>query len=169
MWLMVRAATFAAAVVVFVAIAVAALAAGPASRQVGTATAVCATHSFTMTFDPMRQAVVTDGERVLASISFTSRAVSTRCRRVAEPKRYVYSGLGSAIRARTSFRCLANKPIRVHVNPIRGGASNAVVGSNLVVGIGSPLRVIASAILKNKGDPSASRVYRAATYCKPGA
>src|SRR5437660_12293667 len=86
------------------------------------ATAVCATHSFTMTFDPKRQAVVTDGERVLASISFTSRAVSTRCRRVIEPKRYVYSGLGSAIRARTSFRCLANKPIRVHVNPIRGGA-----------------------------------------------
>ena len=165
---MVRAATFAAAVVVFVAIAVAALAAGPASRQVGTATAVCATHSFTMTFDPKRQAVVTDGERVLASISFTSRAVSTRCRRVAEPKRYVYSGLGSAIRARTSFRCLANKPIRVHVNPIRG-ATNAVVGSNLVVGIGSPLRVIASAILKNKGNPSASRVYRAATYCKLGA
>ena len=165
---MVRAATFAAAVVVFVAIAVAALAAGPASRQVGTATAVCATHSFTMTFDPKRQAVVTDGERVLASISFTSRAVSTRCRRVAEPKRYVYSGLGSAIRARTSFRCLANKPIRVHANPIRG-ATNAVVGSNLVVGIGSPLRVIASAILKNKGNPSASRVYRAATYCKLGA
>jgi hypothetical protein len=55
------------------------------------------------------------------------------------------------------------------VNPIRGGNTNAVVGSNLVVGIGSPLRVIASAILRNKGDPYGSRVYRAATYCKLGA
>ena len=165
MWHMVRAALFAAA---SVAIAASASAAGFASRQVGTATAVCATHSFTMTFDPTRQAVVTDGERVLASISFTSRAVGTRCRRVAEPKGYVKRGLGGEIRARTSFRCLATRPIRVHVNPIRGSA-NAVVGSNLVVGIGSPLRVIASAILKNKGDPSASRVYRAATYCKLGA
>jgi hypothetical protein len=134
------------------------------------ATAVCATHSFTMAFDPKRQAVVTDGEHVLASATFTSRVVSSRCRRVAEPKRYVDRGLGPEIRARTSFRCLANKPIRVHVNPIRNDAG-AIVGSSLQVGIGSDarLRVIASAILKNRGSPYASRVYRAAAYCKLGA
>jgi hypothetical protein len=158
----------AAVLVALVATGLAAAASG--SRQVSTATAVCATHSFTMTFDPKRQAVVTDGAHVLASASFTSRAVSSRCRRVAEPKRFVDGGLGPKIRTRTSFRCLANKPIRVHVNPIRNEAG-AIVGSSLQVGIGTGarLRVIASAILKNKGNPYASRVYRAATYCKLGA
>jgi hypothetical protein len=134
------------------------------------ATAVCATHSFTMAFDPKRRAVVTDGAQVLASASFTSRAVSSRCRRVAEPKRYLDGGLGAEIRARTSFRCLAARPIRVHVNPIRNDAG-AIVGSSLQVGIGTNarLRVIASAILKSRGDPYASRVYRSAAYCKLGA
>jgi hypothetical protein len=140
------------------------------SRNVSTATAVCAAHSFTMAFDPKRQATVSDGEgHVLASASFTSRAISSRCRRVPEPKRYVSGGLGSAIRDRTSFRCLTTQPIRVHVNPIRNDAG-AIVGSSLQVGIGTDARlhVIASAILKSKGNP-ASRVYRAATYCKLGA
>lgn len=150
----------------------AAVIAAPASSSTTrlTATAVCAAHSFTMTFDPKRQAVVSDGTHVLASASFTSRAVSSRCRRVAEPKRYVDGGLGPEIRARTSFRCLADKPIRVHVNPIRNDAG-AIVGSSLQVGIGTDarLRVISSAILKNKGNSYASRVYRAAAYCKLGA
>ena len=58
----------------------------------------------------------------------------------------------------------------MHVNPIRS-ESGAIVGGNLVVGVGTDprLRVIASAVLKNKGDPYASRVYRAAAYCKLGA
>ena len=160
---------------VLVVLAAAAVAAAASSSIAGaptrlTATAVCATHSFTMTFDPKRKAVVTDGVHVLASATFTSRAVSSRCRRVAEPKRFLDGGLGPEIRARTSFRCLANKPIRVHVNPIRNEAG-AIVGTSLQAGIGTDarLRVIASAILKNKGNPYASRVYRAATYCKLGA
>ena len=158
-------------VVLAAAAAAAATAASVAGAPaVSTATAVCGTHSFTMTFDPKRQASVSDGVHVLASVSFTSRTISSRCRRVAEPKRYVGGGLGSPIRARTSFRCLASKPIRVHVNPIRNDAG-AIVGSSLQVGIGtaSRLRVIASAILKNKASPYASRVYRAAAYCKLGA
>ena len=156
---------------VLVALAAAGLgAAAPASRQVSTATAVCAAHSFTMAFDPKRRAVVTDGRHVLASATFTSRAVSSLCLRVAGPKRYLDGGLGAEIRARTSFRCLAAKPIRVHVNPIRNDAGG-IVGSSLQVGIGTDarLRVIASAILKSRGDPYASRVYRAAAYCKLGA
>jgi hypothetical protein len=156
--------------VVLVALAALGLAAGVGAKQVSTATAVCAAHSFTMTFDPKRQAVVSDGTHVLASVSFRSRALSSTCRRVGTPKRYDSRGLGAEIRARTTFRCLTNVPIRVHVNPIRNG-SGAIVGGNLVVGIGTDarLRVIASAVLKNKGDPYASRVYRAATYCKLGA
>lgn len=156
--------------VVVVALAAVGLAAGSGSQQGSRATAVCASHSFTMTFDPKRRAFVTDGTHVLASGSFTSRAVSSRCRPVREPKRFLDGGLGPEIRARTSFRCLANKPIRVHVNPIRNEAG-AIVGTSLQAGIGTDarLRVIASAILKSKGDPYASRVYRAARYCKLGA
>jgi hypothetical protein len=159
---------------VLVVLAATAVAAAASSSVAGApapqTTAVCAAHSFTMAFDPKRRAVVTDGTHVLASVSFRSRAVSSGCRRVATPKRYDARGLGASIRGRTSFRCLANEPIRVHVNPIRNG-SGAIVGGNLVVGIGTDarLRVIASAVLKNKGDPYASRVYRAATYCKLGA
>lgn len=158
---------------VLLVLAAAAVTAASSSSVAGapvlrTATAICATHSFTMTFDPKGRAVAASGRQALASVSFTSRAISSRCRRVAEPKRYVNGGLGSEIRVRTSFLCRATRPIRVHVNPIRNDAG-AIVGSNLVVGIGSPLRVIASAILKNKGDPYASRVYSAATYCKLGA
>jgi hypothetical protein len=156
---------------VLVVLAAAVLAAPASSSTLRqTATAVCASHSFTMTFDPKQKAFVSDGTHVLASASFTSRAVSSRCRRVAEPKRFVDGGLGPPIRAGTSFRCLATKPLRVHVNPIRNEAG-AIVGSSLQVGIGTDarLRVIASAILKNKGNPYASRVYRAATYCKLGA
>jgi hypothetical protein len=154
--------------VVLAALALAAPASSSTTRL--TATAVCASHSFTMTFDPKRKAFVSDGTHVLASGSFTSRAVSSRCRRVPEPKRFVGAGLGREIRARTSFRCLTNAPIRVHVNPIRNEAG-AIVGTSLQAGIGTDarLRVIASAILKNKGNPYASRVYRSATYCKLGA
>ena len=156
------------ALVVLAALALAAPASSSTARLA--ATAVCASRSFTMTFDPKRRAFVTDGAHVLASASFTSRAVSSRCRRVREPKRFLVGGLGPEIRARTSFRCLATRPIRVHVNPIRNDAG-AIVGTSLQAGIGTDarLRVIASAILKNKGDPYASRVYRAAAYCKLGA
>jgi hypothetical protein len=157
-------------VLVVAAAAAGSAAAVAAAPTLSTATAVCRTRSFTVAFDPKRMVVVTDGVHRLASATFTSRLISGRCRRVAEPRRYLDGGLGSEIRARTSFRCLATRPIRIHVNPIRNEAG-AIVGSSLQVGIGSAsrLRVIASAILKNKGDPYASRVYRAATYCKLGA
>src|ERR687883_169593 len=95
--------------VVLAALALAAPAASSTARL--TATAFGASHSFTMTFDPKRRAFVTDGTHVLASASFTSRAVSSRCRRVREPKRFLDGGLGPEIRARMSFRCLATRPI----------------------------------------------------------
>lgn len=147
-----------------------AVAASPPTIRI--ATAVCATRSFTVAFDPSRQVVVTDGRRVLASASFTTAKISsTRCRRVAEPKGLVTTGLGPQVRERVGFRCATTQPIRVHVNPIRNADPGAVTGSALVVGIrdGSRLRVIVSAQLKNKGDANASWLRRAAVYCKPGA
>src|SRR5436853_6142538 len=115
---------------VLVVLAAAAVAAAACSSVAGAppsqTTAVCTSHSFTMAFDPKRRAVVTDDAHVLASVTFRSRFVSSGCRRVGTPKRYDARGLGAAIRGRTSFRCLANDAIRVHVNPISNG-SGAIV------------------------------------------
>ena len=133
-----------------------------------TGTAVCPTRAFTVAFDPSRQVVVAAGER-LASATFTTRTISRRCRRVAAPQSYVSRGLGPAIHERAGFRCAATKPIRIHVHPIRN-SDGRVVGSVLLVGIGAPrFRVIVSVVLKNKGGPRASRMYRAGAYCKLGA
>jgi len=134
------------------------------------ATAACATHSFTIAFDPKRRAVLTDGGHVLASVSFTSRFISGRCRRVPNPNRYDSGGFGVGIGTRTSFRCLTSKPIRVHVSATTNG-SGRVIGGGLIVGIGSDtrLRVIVMATLSRKGGRYSSRVYRSATYCKLGA
>ena len=151
------------------AVAAATAASVAGAPAVSTATAVCATRSFTVSFDPKRRVVVTDGVRALASASFTARTISSRCRRIAEPRRVVAKGLGAEIRTRISFRCLTTQPIRIHVNPIRNRDTNAVVGSALYVGVGSPFRTVVAAVLKNKGDPYASTVRRAATYCKLGA
>jgi hypothetical protein len=135
-----------------------------------TATAVCPTRAFALAFDPNRQVVVMEGQRRLASASFTTQTISKRCRRVAAPQRYVSRGLGAPIRERAGFRCAATKPIRIHVHPIRDGDTGKTIGSVLLVGIGSPrFRVIVSAVLKNKGDTKASRLYRAGAYCKLGA
>jgi len=154
------------AVCLFAAATVAVAATPPVLR---TATAVCATRVFTVSFDPKRQVVVTDGERALASATFTARTISSRCRNVANPKAVVSSGLGKPIRAKIAFRCLASQPIRIHVNPITSGDTGGIAGSSLLVGIGSRFRVIVSAVIKNKGEALASRVFRAASYCKLGA
>ena len=158
-------------VVVLVAAAAAAGSASVAGAPaLSEATAACATHSFTIAFDPKRRAVLTDGAHVLASVSFTSRFISGRCRRVPDPNRYYSGGFGVGIATRTSFRCLTSKPIRVHVSATHNG-SGAVIGGGLIVGLGNDtrLRVIASATLSRKGGRYSSRVYRAATYCKLGA
>jgi hypothetical protein len=152
------------------AVAVAALAVGfTSSSRVATGTVACSTSSFQISFDPKNRVVVTSSGKVLASADFVSRSLGSSCRRVGDPKQFVNGGLGSEIRSAASFRCAASEPIRIHVNPITDEAGKRI-GSSLGVGIGTTrMRVIVSAILKNRGDPYASRVYRAAAYCKLGA
>ena len=150
------------------AVAAAGLASG--ASPVGTATAVCPVTSFAVAFDPKRQVVVTSGGRLLARVSFDRRIVGESCRRVGRPKAFRDGGLGREIRFAVGFRCAATAPIRVHVNPIRDGDHpGKLLGSALAVGVGDPLRTIVTSVLKNRGDPKASRLYRAAAYCKPGA
>ncbi len=146
------------------AAAIVAIAAG-FGGTVGTATVACSARSFTVSFSPQRDVVVTARGTTLGSASFTRRWVSPRCDRVAEPRRFADGGLGGEIRRRVVLRCSAPRSIRIHVNPILNGDTDKIVGSNLVVGTGEPLRTIVSAVLKNKGDPYASRIYRAAAYC----
>jgi hypothetical protein len=152
------------------AVAVAALAAGfVSSTNVGTGTIACSTRIFEVSFDPARRVVVTSGGEVLASATFTARSLGGTCRRIAEPKGFGDGGLGPEIRTATGFRCAAPAPVRIHVNPIRNG-SGKMIGSNLSVGTGGPrLLVIVSAVLKNRGDSNASRIYRARSACKLGA
>ena len=153
------------------AVAVAAIAVGfGSSGSIGTGTVACSTSGFSISFDPAHRVVVTSGDnKVLASASFTAASLGSQCKRVAEPTGYVNGGLGAEIRKAIAFRCLAGAPIRIHVNPITNEAGK-IVGSNLGVGIGAPrLRVIVSAVLKNRGDPYVSRVYRSRSYCKLGA
>jgi hypothetical protein len=153
------------------AVAIVALAVGFGSTAaVRTGTVACSTNSFALSFDPKQRAVVTSSGKVLASASFTSRSFGSSCRRVSEPKRLLDGGLGPEIRSAISFRCAASEPIRIHVHPITNEAGDKIVGSSLSVGIGTTrLRVIAAAVLKNRGDPYASTVYRARSYCKLGA
>ena len=150
------------------AIGTTAFAAAPPSIR--TVTRACSTTSFTFAFDPKRRAVVTDGAgHVLASSSYTSASISSRCRRVVKPKAFVDGGLGPATHSAMTVRCMTSKPIRIHVHPIRNEA-DAIVGSSLSVGIGAPrLRVVAAAVLKKSGSPYAPQLYRARAYCKLGA
>jgi hypothetical protein len=165
-WQVVRA----AAALLAASAAVAAVGFASGGSPLGTATAVCPVTSFTVAFDPKRQVVVASGGRLLARASFERRILGRACRRVRQPKAFRDGGLGREIRRALGFRCAASAPIRVHVNPIRDGDHpGRFVGSALVVGIGDPFRTIVSAVLKNRGDPKASRLYRAAAYCKLGA
>jgi hypothetical protein len=114
-------------------------------------------------FDPKTRVVAVAADARLGFASFTERWVSGACRRVPEPRAFV-GKLGPELRRPLRLHCAASKPLRIHVNPIRG--DGAVVGSSFQVGFGDPLQVIASAILKNRGSPYASRIYRDPKYCR---
>ena len=131
---------------------------------VQTATVACAAHVVQVDFSPQRRVIVTSGGTRLAFASFTARSLTSTCRRVPEPRAYTGGGLGPEIRRPLLVRCTSAAPLRIHVNPIVDDNAKRI-GSSLQIGTGDPLRVIVSAILKNKGDPYASRIYRAKRYC----
>jgi hypothetical protein len=136
-----------------------------ATPPVQTATVACAAHVVRVDFSPRQRVVVTSGGARLAFASFTRRSLSSSCRRVGEPRDYTSAGLGAEIRRPLAVACTLPSAARIHVNPITGEHDNAI-GSSLQVGVGNPLRVIVSAILKNRGDPRASRIYVAKRYCR---
>jgi hypothetical protein len=122
--------------------------------------------AFTLAFDPDRNAVVTSHGARLGAVSFTRRWLSAACRRVAQRRNFAGDGLGRAVRRSVQLRCMAPKPIRIHVHPILSGDTYTFIGSVLIVGTAGPPQAVVSVVLKNKGDPQASRIYWARAYCK---
>jgi hypothetical protein len=101
--------------------------------------------------------------------SFSRRWVATAapCHRAAHPRAYRATPLRES-RGAVRLRCTSPRPITVHVNGIVDGDSptKTPIGNSIVVGFGEPLTVIVSAVLKNKGDPSATSIYTARGYCR---
>ena len=99
-------------------------------------------------------------------MSFTSRWLSPICRRLTQQRPFASDDLGRAVRRSVILRCTAPKPIRIQAHPILSSDTNTFIGSVLIVGTTSPARAIVSVVLKNKGDPQASRIYWARRYCR---
>jgi hypothetical protein len=131
----------------------------------------CGVARFTVSFDPKEQVLIEDGGRELAWGSFTDRRVDGDCRVVREgmpaeeeAEQIDSSSLGDGVYAPVELTCSAPSPITINVNPIYyrriGGR---VDGSS--VSVSSAGTSVAAAVLKNKGDPRASRIYFAARFC----
>jgi hypothetical protein len=150
--------------VLVAAVAVVAVGFRTGANAITTGTVACSTRSFIVVFDPKRSVSVRDSRSSLASASFTRASLSRTCKQTGEPKAFLDGGLGAEIRRKVTIQCIAPAPIRIHVNPITQDGST--VGSNLSVGVGTRLDVLVSAVLKNRGDPFASRVYLAPRHCR---
>lgn len=121
-------------------------------------------------FDPADSVSVTAGELELASATFTERRVSKECDIVAGAPRTTMKGspydgesLAGGIYRRAELECAVAGGIRIDVHPIFNADIGRNDGSVLLVVDGRT--IVVSAVLKNQGDPRASRVYHAPRYC----
>jgi hypothetical protein len=123
----------------------------------------CDGASFQVAFDPADGVTMTGGGHTLASATFDERSVDDGCVAVREARAFSDDLLGAGVYRRLTLECaIPAKPV-VQVHPIVGDGA-AVVGSVLSVAVPGP-RLVVSAVLKNRGDPAASRVYFAEQYC----
>lgn len=123
----------------------------------------CEGTSFRVAFDPADRVTMTSGGHTLASASFEGRSVDDGCAAVEEAQTSSDALLGAGVYRRLTVECAVPAEPVVQVHPIvEGGA--AVVGSVLSVAVPGP-RLVVSAVLKNRGDPAASRLYFAEKYC----
>jgi hypothetical protein len=131
-------------------------------------TALCDVRTFTISFNPNKSTVVSSHQVELVRISFDAFRLRASCRRIASPRAYRHIAL-TKIRRHAIRRCTAPRPIKIHLNSIINGDSDKKerIGNAVVVGFGEPLTIVASAILKNKGDPLASSLYSSRRYCAP--
>lgn len=124
----------------------------------------CEATSFRVAFDPADGVTMTTGGHTLASASFGTRSVDDGCAAIEEARMYSDALLGRGVYKRLTLECDVPARPEVQVHPITGDGA-AVVGSVLSVAVTGP-RLVVSAVLKNRGDPAASRVYFAEKYCR---
>jgi hypothetical protein len=132
----------------------------------------CEHRNVRVLFDPRQDVVVeADGSR-LAYASFAERRVDRDCDVVregpapnaTEKSPYRDGGTGEGIYRRVvELTCAASEPFGIAVHPIFNASIDANDGSVLLVLVGDS--IVASAVLKSKGDPRASRIYHAPRFC----
>ena len=133
----------------------------------------CDVRAVTVRFDPRAAVFVEADDSALAVATFEERSVSKDCTAVRKGRwtdadgGYDDAGVGAPVRERITLRCEPPPPLGIDVHPIYGGTEAVTLGSNLLVLSGSERDIVLSAVLKNEGDPQASRIYHVARYCAP--
>jgi hypothetical protein len=132
----------------------------------------CDTTSVHVSFDPTREVRVTDGDSTLARAGFGEQEVSNDCdvtREGAAPntaKASPYDPRALPARgtyAQAEFDCRIPSGVAIDAHPILNGNTGVNDGSNVLLLSGKA--IVLSAVLKDKGNPDASRVYHAPRFC----
>lgn len=145
-------------------VALAACGGGDELRGVGKAVVSCDARTVLVAFDPTASVEVTSGDRTLAIATFTERRLNGDCPDAAGPDVRRDDGLDRrGIYRRADLECRLRDRLHIRVNPIFDADVGRSNGSAVVVFDGDS--VVAAAVLKNEGDPKASRVYRAPKSC----
>lgn len=152
------------------ALALTACGGGEEMRSAPNALFACGSAAVRVDFDPTAGVTVSSGGAELASATFTERRVSEDCEIVPNaprttPQRSPYDdgSLGEGVYRRAELECSIAGGVRIDLHPI----FNADIGRNdgsvlLLVG---GRKIVMSAVLKDRGNPHASRVYHAPRYC----
>jgi hypothetical protein len=129
----------------------------------------CAPGTFHVVFDPARRATLTRAGRQVAFASFRARSADGACGRAARretlPRATSEARLGAGIYRRVQLECTVTRPVQVIVHAILdGNHPGKIAGSTL--GLQTAKTTVFGAVLKNQGDPNASRIYRAPAFCR---
>jgi len=158
-----------------IALAVAALAAcggGDELRATSEGVFSCDSPSVRVEFDPAESVTVKAGDAALAAATFTERKVSQDCRLVPDAPRTTMESspwddalLGKGVYRPAVLECGVRGGVAIYMHPIFNADIGRNDGSVLLVVDGTT--IVVSAVLKNKGDALANRVYHAPRYCTP--
>jgi hypothetical protein len=134
----------------------------------------CAAGTLVVSFDPALHAIVRrDGDEIAFASFRERRAESPSCESTSSetlaPLGYDDSQLAVGTYRRVELECRPTQPVEIVVHAIfDGDHPGKIVGSALVLATGTRAKkvTILSAVVKNQGDPQASRVYRAPSSCR---
>ena len=137
---------------------------GDALRSTPETTVACDADAVRISFDPAKAVEIAAGDRTLATATFEERRVSADC----EPIGGTFDEYDDGVRPQGVYRaveleCRIANGARIRVNRILNLDTGRYDGSSLSVADGE--RIVAAAVLKNEGDPKASRIYTAPQSC----